>query len=318
MTNLERDLDTALGSLLRRMDFIEIQKNQLFELLNGIEKYKKILRKMEKNQIITKKEHEEIEQFIKIWGISTIVFNLLGNRQLISENEHRQDSISIVRFIATYPLVVDADEVREDIWSLLGDWIAEIRKNWKWGLVKKDKLSWWEDVIRFLFNLGWSQPWVLTFSKEEYDKYGLIEVRNYLYWNGNQSYYNTMFLKKIEELENWNFYFLDLWKYSMLQIFDRDNIWFSTFWWWHYKIIHKDISAEWIKIYEIWTPFKSNWDIVRKWFDAFNTFEAEIKNIGKVIFKKKYDTSGNLLWIYTFKKKRFGWEEHIATRDKGY
>lgn len=297
-----------------RMQMLRKHKDDLLNVLNNIEPAWCVISKIQHESIITRNEYRSLKKFIEDRWLSTDIASVYENTLTSRDKEWTlNDLCEFTQIVENYPFVVDADEVREDLSSLLGDWIAEIRKNWKWWLVKKIKSPDWEDKIQILFDHNHSQTWILTFNQDEYDKYGLIEVKNYHKEYSFHSPCDTMFLQKEEEPLN---RFIDLWRYTMMKGFDRDNIWFSIKLWWQYKILYKDVSEKWIRIYEIWMPFESGWNAIIDWFDSFNTFEAEMKWLWNVKFKKSYDDSWKLNWIYAFKKKRFGWEEQVRARNK--
>ncbi len=319
MTNPEttNTVNDDLRNLWQRLSTIQQEwKDSILYLLNNLEENKKTLIKINNNQIITQKEYIDCVKFLEICGYHW-PSNLLGIMKLIWGSDHKDNMNRIYPFVKDYPFVVDADEVREDIASQLGEWIAEIRKNGKWWLVRKGEATWIREMMTLFDPKYWIEWWVLTFSEEEYEKYGLIEVRHY-YDKINPRIYNVMFLQKIQYPNSkYNeFYFKNIWRYEMLQSFDRDGIWFCMYWWWQYGMLHKEISSQWIKIYELWVNIDSNWDTILKWFDSFNTFETEMKGLWKVTLKKSYDDSWKLRWISAFKKKRFGWEEQVRARDK--
>lgn len=314
MTNPEttNTIQQGLEDIWGRLAIIQEWKNSILDLLNNLEENYKILIKIRTNQIITKKEHKNITEYIHICAYQSRPVHILETIKPQNTTDHIKTIREIYPFVKDYPFVVDADEVREDIANQLEEWMAEIWKNWKWWLVKKAKWPDWEYTIQTLFDHNHSPWWVLTFSQEEYKKYGLIEVRSYS--TSLKDFYGIMFLQR--EKEPLDRFVRLWWNYHMLQDFDRDCIWFNSLGWWLYKLMHKEISAKWIEIYEVWVSFKSNEYDIRKWFDSFNTFEAEIEKYWKVIFKKSYDDSWKLIWIYAFKKKRFGWEEQVQARDK--
>lgn len=319
MTNHEsrNTIQQGLEDISQRLSIIQEWKNSILNLLNNLEENYKILMKIRTNQIISKKEHKSITDYIHICAYQSRPVDILNIIRPKDTQDHSKTIREIYPFVKDYPFIVDADEVRQDIWSILGEWIAEIRKNWKWWLVRKGEATWVGEMMTLFDPKHWIEWWVLTFSEEEYKKYGLIEVRHYKDKINSQSY-NIMFLKKIQypNPKYDEFYFENIWYYDMLQGFDRDGIWFNYLCDWLYKLIHKEISPQWIKIYEIWVGFKSTWYDIRKWFDSFNTFEAIMWDLWKVTFKKSYDDSWKLIWIYAFKKKRFGWEEQVRARDK--
>lgn len=311
-----KESNPSFERVFSRFKILEDKKTDILYIFNSIETIKQIIYKMNQGYIITKTEYNQIEEFKKKGGLSTKIIDIwVENPFNDCQYEYingNKDSNLLTSLIDNYPFVVDADEVREDVWSLLGEWIAEIWKNWNWWLVKKIELPDWKKGISTLFDHNHSQGWALTFSQDEYHKYGLIEVIDHKVIS--QDSYNIMFLQR--EKEPLDRFVRLWWNYHMLQNFDKDGIWF-TFWWWsYYYLIHKDISSQWVKIHQIWAYLKSNWDDIRKWFDSFNTFEAEIHKFWKVTFKKSYDDSWKLIWISAFKKKRFGWEEQVRARDK--
>lgn len=313
MTNPETTNPEAEGMFERvfhRLRILRNYKRDLLEVLDDLEPAWCVISKIQHQFTITKSEHNLLKKFIENMGLSTDISSVYGGvLPSLDKEKNLTDLNNFTQLALNYPFIVDADEVREDISSQLWEWIAEIRKDWKRWLIEKCKVDGQQDTIRILFNPTYSQNWVLAFSKEEYDKYGLIEVKHY---NNNQ--YNIMFLHNPGEMKSLE----DIWRYTMLQNFDRDNIGFSYKWKWIFKLLHKDISSEWIKIYEVWVSFKSAWDDIVKWFNSFNTFEAVMWDIWKVTFKKSYDDSWKLRWIYAFKKKRFSWEEQVRARDKEY
>lgn len=316
MTNPEttNTIQQGLGDIWQRLAIIQEWKNSILNLLNNLEENYKILMKIRTNQIITKKEHKSITDYIHVCAYQSRPVNILDTIKPKNTADHRKTIREIAPFVKDYPFVVDADEVREDIANQIEEWMAEIRKNWRRWLVKKTKSPNWEDEIQTLFDHNHSQWWVLTFNQEEYDKYGIIEVRSSKVISHDS--YHIIFLQRGKKTLD---RFIRLWwNYHMLQNFDRDGIWFNALGWWLYKLMHKDISPQWIEVYEIWVSFKSNRNDIRKWFDSFNTFEVIMWDLWKVIFKKSYDDSWKLIWIYAFKKKRFGWEEQVRARDKKY
>jgi len=205
MTNPEitNTINQWLEDFWRRLSIIQEWKNSILDLLNNLEENYKILIKIRTNQIITKKEHKNITDYIHICAYQSRPVDILNIIKPKDTIDHSKTIREIYPFVKNYPFVVDADEVNEDISRLLENWISEIRKNWNRWLVKKAKWPDWEDEIQTLFDHNHSQAWVLTFSQEEYEKYGIIEVRTYPLWVSEFNYYNTIFLQKENDLENW-------------------------------------------------------------------------------------------------------------------
>lgn len=312
-----KDASTSFERLLSRFKTLEDKKADILYILNSVETIKQTIYKMKQGHIITRVEYTQMKDFIKKNWLSTKIIDIWSENPLLDcQHEYikgKEDSSLLSSIMCNYPFVVDADEVREDISSQLWDWIAEIWQNWEWWLVKKIELPNWEKGISTLFDYNNSQGWALTFSQDEYDKYGLIEVINHKVIS--QDSYNIMFLQREKEPLD-RFIRVWTWNYHMLQDFDRDGIWFTFGWWPYYYLIYKDTSPQWIKIYKISAYLKSNWDAIKKWFDSFNTFEAEIHKFWKVTFKKSFDELWKLRWICAFKQKRFGWEKQVRARDK--
>lgn len=314
MTNHEsrNTIQQGLEDISQRLSIIQEWKNSILNLLNNLEENYKILMKIRTNQIITKKEHKSITDYIHICAYQSRPVDILNIIRPKDTQDHSKTIREIYPFVKDYPFVVDADEVREDISSQIEEWMAEIWKNWKRWLVRKAKWPDWEDIIKTLFDHNHSQWWVLTFNQEEYEKYGLIKVISHKVISEDS--FHIMFLQR--EKKPLDRFVRLWWNYHMLQGFDKDGIWFNFGWWPWYYLIHKDISSDWIKINKISEALKSNWDDIRKWFDSFNTFEAVMWDLWKVTFKKSYDDLWKLRWIYAFKKKRFGGEEQVRARDK--
>lgn len=310
MTNPETTNPQTEGMFARvfdRIGMLRKHKDDLLNILNTIEPAWGVISKIQHWSVITQTEHILLKKFIEKRWLHTDISSVYDQVTLSCNKEWTlTDLNNFIQLALNYPFILCVDEVREDVASQLEEWMAEIWLNKRRWLVKKDN----EGISSLFSSFYWIQWWSLTGLEYEYKKYWLIEVKNYPH--GDDNSYNIMFLQKKEN----NSEFTNIWSYEMLQGFDRDGVWFCMYWWLLYWILHKDTSSETVRIYEILAALKSNWDDIRKWFDSFNIFEAEIEKIWKVTFKKRYDESWKLNWIYAFKKKRFGLEEQVRSRDK--
>jgi hypothetical protein len=101
--------------------------------------------------------------------------------------------------------------------------------------------------------------------------------------------------------------------FTIISDFDKDGIWIILEPYWKYYFISKYKVQEnkVVRIDRLGPPFMVDKNIAAKWFDAYNTFEAEMPGAGKVIYKKKYDWSGVFCGISVFRKNRRGKEALI-------
>ncbi len=288
-------VDTLVSQLWK----IEDLKSALLRLLNGTGEIINIFWKMKLGKIISSREKATIIDFfqngdVKIWKSDKWIFF----QGILDWNRRKSD---LAKFIAQYPLVVDADKImkisEEDPLII----IEKDEETRFLQIVKDDK---WDPSIRFSSG---GYRWFVLVPKDDPDNKQLIEI---IQWN------QTIFLQKkgnpngiidIQEIANFVGEHKGGFDKDNLAVLYKENSMFS--------IIHKSELADWtFQVKEVLLFKKPSWVAIK--FDEYNSFEAEHPKIGKVICKKRYNESWELLWIDTFKKLRLGWEKRINSQSR--
>jgi len=298
----EKAVEYIVEKVIARFEQFKSRKKELLEVLENMDEFSRILWMMKNRKIITRTDRLKIVNMAELRWISSE----LHNPDTSSKEKHAIESIDVEMFIRQYPLVVDADEVCEDFTELLGDWLIQIYKSGKAGLVRKTE----KNEIEIIFSPK-IYTWAFAFSKEEYDKYGLIEIRNYHSDDntpmGNDSC-NTRFLQK-EKHTTWLWFtrrkisFIETGNFNVIGDFDKDNIAFALEASWEYCFIYKEIySDNSVGVHKIGLSFVSEMSHIKEWFDEYNAFETKVSHFGVMIFRKKYDARWDFRWIDAFTK----------------
>ena len=291
--------ESSLERLSSRFRVLEDKKVDMLYILNSVEAIRQTISKIQLGQVITEKEYNLIDEFIKKQWLSTKIIDIwLENPFNDCQNEYRNahdDSDVLISLIRNYPLVVDADTINEDNseWWLIS--ITKDNMTMFIQIVNDDKGN---PSIRYCSD---SYDWFVS-AKDDPDNKELIELKRSnkaIFVQKKVDAKGIITVQKVADLVGEHNGAFDK---DNLAVLYKQNSMFS--------IIHKSESVDWnLQVKEVLT-FKrsSRFDVM---FDKYNTFEAESMGVGRVICKKCYNEQWEFIGIDVFKKLRLGGEKKL-------